>query len=134
MKLDIAYRACVVALLLGQLLWFLFPWESLYGEQSVAALLFYGADSMLGERALNVISYSIFALYLMAYAGMYFFMRWARRFLLALLLLGGLWIPVNGVAIQSGYEAMLGYFLTLGDGCLVGISFFSGVSQRFARP
>lgn len=134
MKLDIAYRTCVVVLLLGQVLWFLFPWGSLYSERSVAALLFHGADSMLGEHALNVASYFILVLYLMAYAGMYFFMRWARWFLLALLLLGGLWIPVYGVAVQSGYEAMLGYFLTLGDGFLVGISFFSGVSQRFARP
>ncbi|TWT18313.1 hypothetical protein [Luteimonas wenzhouensis] len=133
MKLDIAYRACVVALLIGQLLWFLFPWASLYGEQSVAALLFYGADSILGEQALNVASHFIFALYLVTYAGMYFFMRWARNFLLVLLLLGGLWIPVNGIAVQSGYEAMLGYFLTLGDGFLIGISFFSRVSQGFSR-
>jgi hypothetical protein len=133
MKLDVAYRGVVVALLLGHLLWFFFPWGILYGEDSVAALLFYGAGSMLEERILNVASYFLFALYLAAYAGMYFFIRWARGLFLALLLLAGLWISVNGVAVQSGYEAMIGYFLTLGDGFLVAASFFSGVSQRFVR-
>ncbi len=99
----------------------------------MAALLFYGADSLLDESFLNAISYGLLALYVLTYAGLYFFLRWARGIFLALALLGGLWIPVYGVAVQSGYEAMLGYFLTLGDGFLLGLAFFSKVSQRFAK-
>jgi hypothetical protein len=133
MKSDTIFRVFVAVLLIGQLLYFIFPWQSLYSEGSSAALLFYGADSVLEESVLGIIGYAILALYVVTYVGLYFFMRWARQVLLALALLGGLWIPMYGVAVQSGYESMVSYLLSLGDGFLIGVAFYSKVGQRFAK-
>ena len=133
MNSNSIFRPLVTFLLCGQIFLYLFSWESAYSDDAVGALLFHGADAALPQSALVAAGDILFALYVLAYIGTLVFARWSRCLLAALTLLGGLWIPFNGVAISSGIEAMIGYYLTVGDGVIVALSFFSAVRKRFAR-
>ena len=65
--------------------------------------------------------------------GLLFFNVWARRVYVVIVFLGGLLIPMYGMSVQSGYENALNYFMTLGDGFIICLSFFTSINQQFIR-
>ncbi|UNK42110.1 hypothetical protein MNO14_14350 [Luteimonas sp. S4-F44] len=133
MNIKILYRVCLIVLAVGQVIWFFFPWGLLYGENLEAAAYFDGADSAISGDWLKVISEILFVMYMLTYAGLYFFKRWARIILVSLLIFGCVLIYLSGAYVQSGYEAAFGFLLTIGDGFLVGTSFFSSVARDFYK-
>lgn len=133
MNIKSLYRLCLIVLAVGQVTWFLFPWVLLYGENLEAAAYFDGADSAISGDWLMVVSEIVFMMYMLAYAGLYFFKRWARILLVSLLIFGCVLIYSSGAYVQSGHEAALGFLLTIGDGFLVGTSFFSNVARDFYK-
>lgn len=133
MNVQHLYRTAVVGLLLANAAWFFIPWIEFYEKNSISVLFFLGKGAIFEDSILWVVNCVIFSLYLCGYAGLFFFSRIARMAFIMVLLLGGLWIAANGIAIQSPYEAVLGYFLTLADGWIIGISFVPGINQRFIK-
>ncbi|MBB6066170.1 hypothetical protein [Pseudoxanthomonas broegbernensis] len=88
---------------------------------------------MIGEKAIIALSNMLTVVYVCAYLGMILYKKWARALLTTTALLGGLSIPLYGMSVQSGYEAMLGYFATLGDGMVIALSFFSELRLKFSK-
>lgn len=129
-----AYRLLLVFLLVLLLTSFFFPWSFVYDNGSIAALGWLGANALIGERAIIALSNVLTVVYTCAYIGMIFYKKWARALLTTTALLGGLAIPLYGMSVQSGYEAMLGYFATLGDGIVIALSFFSELRLKFSKP
>lgn len=73
------------------------------------------------------------AMYAVIYLGLLFFRAWARIALSVLTVSVGLSLPLFGLSVQSGYEGMIGYFMVLGDGFVVALSFFSALSLKFKK-
>lgn len=127
------YRILLISLLVILLFSFFFPWGFVYGVESVAAIGWLGVNALMSESAIVYFSNLITIGYATAYLGMIFYKRWARVFMVAISLLGGLAISLFGMSVQSSYESMLGYFATLGDGFIIAISFFSELKSKFSR-
>ncbi len=125
------FRLLVLLAVLVQVILWVFPWGSLYGEVSLAAFAYQGADALLSESVRTYIAYGILAFYAVSYAGMYFLRSWARPLFLATALGGSVLSLPSGLAVQGAYESSLGYLLTLADGALLAIVYFSSVSQKF---
>jgi len=68
-----------------------------------------------------------------AVIGLYYFQPWSRKLAFAMTLLGLLFDPLLGVSVRSGWAQLLVDFSTLLWGGVIGMSFFSSLSQRFER-
>ncbi len=104
-----------------------------YGNGSIAALGWLGANSLIEKKTIIALSNGLTVVYACAYIGMIFYKKWDRALLATTALFGGLVVPLYGVSVQSGYEAMLGYFATLDDGMIIALSFFSELRLKFSK-
>lgn len=126
------YRAILAALFVLLSVSYFFPWKLAYGSDSLA-LTWLGASSTLSHPTIDILSTIFTVAYAASYIGLAFFFRWSRALLLILTILGGLFIALFGISVQSSYEGMLGFFSTIGDGFLIGITFFSDLRVKFSQ-
>lgn len=133
MNIDLkrSFQIGIGALLILRLTWFFAPWAFAYPDGTQAALAWLGVNSAINIDMIVALSSIFLLLHLISYIGIILFYRWARFSLLMICILGGMAIPLYGISVQSGYEGMLGYFLVLGDGFILALSYFSGVRTRF---
>lgn len=119
------FRLLALMLVVFQLVWFFSPWES------------HTAPTPRGPEAENIgsvlLSVALTVTYLVSYLGICFFQDWARRLLLSVVVLGSISIPIHGLTTQSGLESLTGYLLSLGEGFMLGIAYFSILAHRFSR-
>lgn len=127
------YRSLVLLLLVLQLVWFFFPWGLGYDSESVSAMYWIGHDSIVSARVATILSYVFGFVYVAACVGLIYFIRLARFAYLVALVLGGAVVLLCGISVQSAYEASLGYFLTLGDGFVLALSYFTSINRNFAK-
>lgn len=127
------YRALTIFLISILLIWYLFPWGFAYGNGAVLALAWLGANSVFDREFIVVYSRAVVVIYVLIYAGLLFYVNIARYGLLVFAVLIGVASPFFGISVQSGYEGMLGYFQTLGDGVLIAMSFFTEIKNRFRK-
>ncbi len=125
------YKILILGLLFLQLLWFFVPWGFAYGDGSQVALYLLGANAHFNENFIIFISNLITFLYILTYIGLLFFQNWARYMMVGICFIGGLGIPFYGLSVESAYESAIGYFLTIGDGFIIAISFFSNIANKF---
>jgi len=133
MKVVGVFRSALIIVVLGQLAWVFAPWEQLYGDNIIAVSLVSHAEPFVPRRAVEFFTYVSFLGYLAACVGMFSYRAWARSLFLVMLAINAAWSVVAGLHVQSGYEAMFGYVLTVMDGLIVGLSFYSDVANRFSR-
>lgn len=125
------YRGVISLLFLLQFSWVFFPWgfpDFLCSRHEVD---WAGAGLFSNERFVIFASLGFAALYFITYVGLYFFQAWARMLLLIGCVVGGFTIPLYGISVEPGARAMVGYFLTFGEGAVVSLSYFSSLSSRF---
>lgn len=125
------YRGIISFLFLLQFAWVFFPWSFPDFLCSRHEVDWAGAGLFSDERFVMFTSLGFTALYFITYVGLYFFQAWARMLLLIGCVVGGFTIPLYGISIESGARAMVGYFLTFGEGAVVSLSYFSSLSSRF---
>jgi len=129
--MEKVYRALVISLLLTQLLWFFMPWSFAYDEISTKLLQWLGYDSLFSFDAIAFISNVFLVLYLLACLGLIFYNFWLRRLYVVIVVLGGLVLPFYGLSVMSGYESVLVYYLTLGDGIVLAMSYLTNINNKF---
>ena len=66
---------------------YLFPWQFAYGNGSIIALRWLGANAMIDEKYIIIFSNLITITYVVAYIGMFFYKRSARVAMVAISLL-----------------------------------------------
>lgn len=76
-------------------------------------------------------SWGLFLTMLISYAGMFLFVKMFRTIFLVLNVVVILSSPVYGVSILTGLEVILVDASTLLSGVILGIAYFSPVSERF---
>lgn len=114
-----------------QLFLFLFPWRFVYSELGLEALSFLGIDALIHPNFIWKISILFTGAYFISYIGLLFFKSWARIFFVALSIIGGIGISLYGINVQSSFESMVGYFISIVDGFIIALAFFSPVSEKF---
>ena len=125
------FRSIILLLLVVLLSSFFFSWDWTYGDTNSIAKTWLGAGSILNGALATGLGIALFVAYSLAYTGMFFYARWARALLIGVSIVGGVSISLYGISVESGVEAMLGFFATLGDGFVIGLSYFSRHSARF---
>lgn len=134
MSVRSIYRGIISSLLLFQLMWFFLPWDFAYHSGAKEALFWLGANSVI-ESSKVIYTYSnvITIIYLASYIGLFFFIPMCRPIFMILVVIGGLTIPLFGFSVESGYEAMLGYFMTIGDGLILCMIYFTPLAECFTK-
>ena len=125
------YRSTILAVLSMQILWFFVPWGFAYDENSLVTLTYLGSNAFVETGVIIWTSNILTIGYIFSYTGMFFFKSWARRLFLSIALIGGIGILLYGLSIASAPEAMLGYFITLGDGFIIALAYFTPNSKKF---
>lgn len=127
------YKFVIAFLILLELLWLFLPFSWAYKGGLEDALEWIGSGSILPYRV-SMIASDLFTLLLfVAYIGMLYLKHWARRLFLTLCLVGAFLFPLYGLSVLSGYESMIGYLITLGDGFVLCLSYTSPLRKYFVR-
>ena len=113
--------------------WFFLPhfWGYLYDVETIEVLQWDGYGSKI--NIYGPIPYLIGILYLVSYAGLLAYKTWARNFFLLLTVFSFLSAPFWGIAIQGGYDAMVGYVVSLSDGVIITMTYLSSISNEFNK-
>lgn len=128
------YKCVILSLILLQLVWFFLPWDFAYRNGANGALFWLGANAFIeSPEVISAYSNVVTIIYLITYLGLFFCIAVFRPLFLVLVVIGGLTIPLFGLSVASGYESMLGYFMTLGDGLILCMIYFTEVSRSFAK-
>ncbi len=132
MNIEKLYKTLILVLILIQLLWFFIPWQFAYPDESINALMWLGANSIIESRNFIVIySVGIVALYILSYIGLLFYIPTAKTLYCILVLGSGFAGPFLGLSVQSGYESLLGYYITIGDGIVLCMILFTSIALKF---
>ncbi len=125
------YKTLVISLIFLQLAWFFMPWGFAYDEHSINAFYWLGYGSFFETETITTMNYFVLTSYTLSCIGLLFFNIWARRAYMLVVILGGLIVPMYGMSVQSGYEDTMAYFMTLGDGIIICLSYFTNLNLRF---
>lgn len=110
---------------------FCFPylWHLVYEEEIVFVLRYtgYGASHI----AISYSGYLFIVLYGIAAIGLIKFKDWARKTFLALTILSLLMMPFSGLVIAGWYESLLWSLVTMADGVVLALAFFSSLNKDF---
>lgn len=130
-RVEIAFRLLVYCLIGLSLMYIFVPWDRFYGSAEDAVMSWAGYGSLVGVRAGVLIGSAFTLLYFVAYVGMLFYSMWARRLLLLLVFAGPVMTLFQGLSVQSNWQASAGYSMSLLEGALIAIAYFSPLSSRF---
>lgn len=134
MALDKFYRYIIILLIILQVTWFFVPWGFAYHDGAMESLVWLGANSLIGSRDFIILySNAITILYIVSYIGLFFFSAIFRAVFMSLVIGGGLAVPLFGLRVESGYESMLSYFMSIGDGVVLSMIYFSDIKKLFRR-
>lgn len=125
------YRRIIGFLLLLEILWIFFPLGWHNREITEGAFEWMGAGSILPYRISAIVSDLFTVLFFVAYIGLWFLKAWARLLFLILCLVGAVFLPLYGLSVLTGYESMIGYIITLGDGFILCLSYMSPLRKLF---
>lgn len=133
MTLTRRFRSFVLASLGLYVLWFYFPFVDplLFDEQRLLDWSASGYDAKLPFPAWYPYLWLVYFL-IVAY-GLYNFHRWSRDALIIGYLAGFLLAPVHGTTIQSPASEVVSILITLLDGIVIGMAYFSSVAERFDK-
>jgi len=127
------FRVIIVGLIAAQMLMYFFPWGRFYGEALDVAMSWGGFGAALGPYYSFLFVNLISLLYLVTYLGLLFYSKWARFAFVWVLLAGVIGNLLLGLLIYSSVEAALGYAVSLGEGFVLALAYFSNVGNKFIQ-
>ena len=126
------FRALVVLALLLNIALFLLVqyWPAIYDEASLNAMSWnqYGALVVHGDLFYVI----LLALYAVVYIGLFAFNKYARHALVVLVLFAIVSSPFEGLAVSGGIDSGLGYALSVIEGVLISMAYFTSLHAKFA--
>ena len=121
-----------LALFFQLLLWAIpYAWPMLYNEQQLSILSLHGYGSFYDLY--GSYPYILMFLYLSASIGVLLFKPWAKPTFLVLTLVSIFTVPFMGVTISEPIIGTLGYIITLIDGSILTMLYFTSVSNEFIK-
>lgn len=106
-----------------------YMWHLMYDQETLNALSWNGHG---GEINLyGPIPYIISGITLISLVGLHQLKKWGRKLLLITVIASGLITPMFGLGVQGGFDSLAAYFLTIGTGAILSMSYFSSVAESF---
>lgn len=127
------YRSLLVISFTIQAVWLFVPEGVRYPPTLEDPFSWEMQYSVLGESLIygGILLFSL--MYFILMVGLFFFIRYARHAFLILVLASGLFSTLSGLSVQYGFEILANYYLTLIDGVILGMIYFSRLGQYFQR-
>jgi len=113
--------------------WFIIPYFSaqLYSSDTYDALSWAGFGATFSFEILTVISYGFLAMFGVVSLGLIYFKNWARLGFSVLIAFSVLAPIIYGISVETEVESFLGQVITLVDGVLLALMYFSSISSEF---
>ena len=113
--------------------WFTIPYFSaqLYSPNTYDALSWSGFGAMFSFEVLTAISYGFLASFGVISVGLLYFKNWARQGFSVLIGLSIVAPIIYGISVVTELEAIIGQALTLVDGAILALMYFSSLSIEF---
>lgn len=129
-------RKIILVVLCFHVVYILFPpWVGLDGKYVIQQLTaeWFGYGSLLDGKYILYISLGSSILYLISYVGLFLFKGWGRTLFVFLITFELLMSPFLGLSIQSGFQVFFSYFLTLAQGILVSLLYFTSLKDVYKK-
>ena len=126
------FRLLVLLSLGLYVLWFFFPYIDplIYDEDRLELWSYSGFDALLEFPAWHFYLWLVFNAVITV--GLYRFDAWSRDLLIICYILSYFLSPIYGTAVQSPISGVLGSLVTLLDGVVIGMAYFSPIASRFS--
>ncbi len=127
------FRAIVVLALLLQLVWFYLPytWVYLYEGDALNLLQWSGYGASIDLY--GPIPYVVLGAYTAVLVGLALFQTWARPAFVILIVASVLTTPLWGISVVSPVGGAVGYVVSLADGAIITLAYFTTLSRDFDK-
>ena len=125
------FKKIVAAVFILYIAYILMPyiWHLIYDQQTLDALGWSGYGGQI--NIYGPIPYIIAGIILISLVGIHQFKKWGRKLFLISTIASGLAAPMFGLGVQGGFDSMIAYFLAVGAGAIISISYFSSIAGKF---
>ncbi|WP_339412812.1 hypothetical protein [Pseudomonas sp. EA_35y_Pfl2_R5] len=125
------FKKIVAAVFLLYLAYILMPyiWHLMYDQETLDALSWNGYGGQL--NIYGPFPYFIAGITLVSLVGIHQLRKWGRKLFLISVIASGVLTPFFGLGVIGGFDLFIGYFLTVGTGVIISMSYFSSVAENF---
>jgi len=125
------FRFILVTSAILMIIFWVYPYLNIveYSEKESTLLTYAGFESLIPHS--NILYWSILCVWLIICVALYFFIPIARTVFLAMVVLEVVTSLFFGYLVLTPVEATLLHLLTLSDGALLIIAYFTSVSSEF---
>jgi hypothetical protein len=128
-----AFQILVVASALLYLAWMLLPHSPQaysHDVQQILAWSSYGSAQWYTDPRFYI---SIGVGKIVSSIGLFLFLSWGRWLLLAVVVISMAAVPFAGVSVSMPFDSIIGGFLSLSDGAILALAFFSPLAEAMRR-
>ncbi|MDH0894838.1 MULTISPECIES: hypothetical protein [unclassified Pseudomonas] len=124
------FKKVVVAVFLLYLVYILMPyaWHLMCSQEELDALSWNGYGGWVSFY--GPIPYIITGVTLISLVGLHQLKRWGRTLFLIIVIISGLITPMFGLIVQGGFDSLISYFLVIGIGAIISMSYFSSITEQ----
>lgn len=129
--MSILYRVLIVTSIFMSALWYFQPYSVSYDSsvETLYAWVGYGGTGWVLTKIVPVILISS----PIALIGMFFYVPYSRNIYFLVCLVNLIVAPFAGVSVQVGVDIFLNYLLSMIDGVLIYMSFFTSVGDNYKK-
>ena len=121
----------VVANFAIYVIWFSMPYlyNHIYEKDTLDALSWSRFGAVLPR--IDFLPFGFLLAFGLTSIGLVFLKKWARTGFLILTVFSLLYLSGAGINVQTGFDSFLDYFVSLTDGVILTMAFFTGLSREF---
>ncbi len=131
--MDKLFRYLVLSSLFLYVVWFFFP----YAEPFIAdpdTVYFWGGSGFDARFEFPSWYYYLWlTFWLISYAALFSFVRSARTIFTVGYILSICTLPFHGTVIQSPWSGLLGSLVSMLDGAILALAYFTSIGRKFGR-
>lgn len=127
------YKRLIYAIAMIYMVYVAVPFfgPSMYEQEVLDALSWHGYGGVLDVY--GPIPFIIAILLMISLVGLHQFKPWARILFTVVTVISGLATPLWGLQVVGSYDTIFGYFVAIGSGAILSLSYWSELSDEFKQ-
>ena len=126
------FKNIVLANFIIYVIWFLIPYVDINLSQDEYDALSWSGLGAIYEGSVYI-DYAFFLIYGITTLGLIYFKYWSRPLFLIVSISDFVFSSISGVAVILPVDGTVGYLLTLTDGAILYMLYFTKISQKFNK-
>ncbi len=106
-----------------------FFWLEIYDQETLEVLNWHGYGGLLDIY--GPIPYIFACALLISLVGLYQFKRWGRTIFMLVTIISGVVSPLWGLQTMGYFDSLPAYFVSIGSGAILAMSYFSSIGAEF---